>query len=1009
MPSAKIKNTTNYPRTGIVTLGIPFVKAQALQPTDTLVVDGAVAGNSNQLIQWYPQGARWDDNSVKYARASFRVDLAAQEEKTVQIFRSNNLSTPIPFTLTNSSLSALFGTTVTLTVQGFTFVVPIQQSSLIEGGGPNDHYARYRYFTYLPSGSYPQQRHIWVEFVTELFSGLNYAQFYFRFGFYRFEPTLTIAQGIDPRINFTSPVILNISGPLSEIRWKNQKIRNYYGQVNQQDFTANYSWVLIDPSYDDTRFPAGASHCYKGVLLFENSDTTNAEYLQQILAMAEDWKTFYPITNVMPENPPYVTSEQDLFNRSTALLNTLSTPTINRRGAYNWSGIIGDANSFSTGTHGIRDYGYGMRGFPFMKTTNYNWIPFLEYSTRTQACRYNWYYDTNGNVITPAAFQNAGVRFWNGAYFRAGSEGEFRGYNRAATADDAPRTTIEFKPIAGPDKEHYTNKLHIIQGLITMDWFSLEYAKMYSKYWIYANRTDAYPGQASSIHNWGTGRAAGRVSECAAWLYEFYADPELKSRIRTRLNFNLPQPGRQLLNKTINPGGIEVLRVSSIEGPNNQGGGLGATLSHWRPWEEAVSASGWYLLGKVLLSENPADADGLKMIDMARDIAGTVVLHGYEDFRATDSSKRCLSVRYPTTSLRSTVKSDIGTNITTVRVQGLSSGAEGIVYAYHNEVEFSYYVGLRLYLKNASGNFIAGENIRVMSGSQSLGTLERKFDIEGKKSSNISSPSLGFARALTESERETLTLDQGALLGIGWTEEIYPLGYFINQRYYYLYEYVCFPAIAIAKEAAQLNHYSDNTTVLNKVYSFLNYYQVSNYYVGSTPAINDIEETFLSHAGYYVPNIFSTTSLPSVVNVLPQIVTTSTPQVTVSVSNFQVNVTSNPSPVSCQTSIQQPTVSVVSSSSATITPQSVLVDAQIGEAGACLSCVATPSSLDLTSSVNNVQNTITVSFIPGKKVFVTMIFDAPEAGIDDGIARNSTESQTYEQASKGYTSEEIEY
>lgn len=1007
MASAKIKNTTNFARTGIVTLGVPFTKADNLQPTDTLVVDGAVAGNNNQLIQWYPQGARWDNNAVKYARASFRVELAPQEEKTVQIFRSNNSSTAIPFNLTPSSLQAPLNTNVTFTVQGFTFRVPIELSTLIEGGGPNDHYARYRYFTHLPAGSNAYQRHIWVEFVTELFSGQNYAQFYFRFGFYRFEPTLTIAQGITPRIDFTSQVILNISGPLSEIRWKNQKVRNFYGQINQADFNANYYWVLLDPAAgDDPKFPMGASHCYKGVLLFENSNTTNAEYAEQILAMAEDWKYMYPITQVMPDNPPYITSEQQLFSRSTALLSTLAAPTLARRGAYNWSGIIADAYSPNTGTHGIRDYAYGMRGFPFLKCTNYNWIPFLEYSTRLQACRHNWFYDTSGNVISPETIQNAGIKIWNGSYFiQAG--GELRGYNRAIDADlDSPRTTVEFKRIYGPDKEHYTNKMHILQGLITMDWFSLEYAKVYSKYWIHANRTDAFPGQDSAIHNWGTARAAGRVSECAAWLYEFYADPELKQRIKTRLTYNLGRPGRQLLNKTLYPGGIEVVRVSSIEPVSNQGGGLGAQI-HWRPWEEAVSASGWYLLGKTLLGENPNDAEGLRMIEMARDIAGTVALYGYEDFRPNTSVKRCLSVRYSSDAIRSTVKSAIGSNITSVLVTGATSGARGYIYAYHNEVEFTYYFGLRLYLKGASGNFIQGEQIIVSVSTSNPGTLERKFDIEGKKSKNISSQSLGFARPNTEEEREVLTADQAALAGMGATLDIYPLGYFLNQRYYYLLEYVCFPALAIAKEGALLNHYSDNTAVLNKVYSFLAYYQTSSYYVGSTAATNDIEETFLAHAGYYIPNIFGTTVLPSVVNVIPQIATSSTPSVTVTTTNFQVNTTATPTTISSEgVSAPIERVVVTSSTSAVITATSVSAAGQSPTAASRVNASVTATSVSAAGEVNNLQNTITVSYIPGRKVFVTMIFDAPEPPVDDGIARNSTSPQTYEQASKGIVIEE---
>ena len=107
MPSVKIKNRTDFTRDGVVTVGIPFSRSYDLQPSDTLVVSGAVSSNENQKVQWYPQGMRWDTNAVKYARASFKVtNLTPGEERIVQVTRSTT-STPIPYVVNSNVAQSL--------------------------------------------------------------------------------------------------------------------------------------------------------------------------------------------------------------------------------------------------------------------------------------------------------------------------------------------------------------------------------------------------------------------------------------------------------------------------------------------------------------------------------------------------------------------------------------------------------------------------------------------------------------------------------------------------------------------------------------------------------------------------------------------------------------------------------------------------------------------------------------------------------------------------------------
>lgn len=87
MVDVTILNTTTYSRTGFVTVGIPFPSGE-LMSGNYLVVDGSTSRREN--VQWYPQGARWGDNSVKYARATFPTSIGAgpYTDKTASVFKS---------------------------------------------------------------------------------------------------------------------------------------------------------------------------------------------------------------------------------------------------------------------------------------------------------------------------------------------------------------------------------------------------------------------------------------------------------------------------------------------------------------------------------------------------------------------------------------------------------------------------------------------------------------------------------------------------------------------------------------------------------------------------------------------------------------------------------------------------------------------------------------------------------------------------------------------------------
>lgn len=877
MSTAKIKNTTSSARTGIVTLGIPFTRAENLQVTDTLVVSGALTGNTNQKIQWYPQGIRWDNGAIKYARASFRTDLTGNEEKTVTIDKSST-STSVPFNINPALASAFYGTIFEFTIQNQIYTIPMLEviTRLIEGGGPTDHYARFRYFTHLPPAAFDAQiRHIWVELVVESYSDLNHIQFYFRFGYYRFDPSVPAGSGVDPNLLLTSPVTLRIQNAASKIRWEDQKIPFI------QDISAiNRLYTLINPFVaGKANFPIGTSNCYKGVLIYDASSTSIAEAEAPILAMSENWKTFYPITGIMPPRPSYITSDSDAYNRSQSLLNALQGPMLGIRDPYNWPTICPNPDTTSTGSHGARDYAFGLRGWPFLSTCNYNWIPMLEFSTRQQAVRCNWFYDDFGEPVSPTQFSNISTIMFNGTFFTT-----TRGYTRTVQTNDYHKASPITQNISGPDKQHYTNKMNIIQGLVTMDWFSLEFGKMYSKYWIHANRTDGNLFVASL----DAPRGAGRVSEVAAFLYEFYADPELKFWVHRRQDDNLNKYDHQAVNKTAYPGGIEVLRPLFRLGPCNQGACLGP-LEHWRPWEESQASFGYYLLGNCLLSEDPTNVRAARMVEISKDIAGSVTLYGYKDGRTT-SNRRFFTLFFNTAADCTAFYNAIGAISNNVSVLGLTNGGTGTIYLAHSESDVGAQPdrSMRIELTNATGFFQVGEVVRLRTGHTASIGRTWTFD-GGAKSYSTLSVANGYLRALSDSELLEQT-SPGAEPQYPVSENgtpRFPFGGSKYTRWYYLYGYIQSAALMIAREAAKQGFYSDNPTVLSKANDLLNYYYTSEFNQDN----GDYEETLLSYIGYIAQEIIDTGVI--YVNPLPCSSESSAPAPTVVITNQSVSAIAN--------------------------------------------------------------------------------------------------------------------
>lgn len=879
MPNIIVKNTTSYARTGIVTVGVPFSRAFDLRFGDNLVVNNAKTEFTNLKAQWYDMGPTWDSGGHKYARVTFEVDLEANEEKIVTLSKApvNADIAELDYIPSPRLWTGLTGTIMQLSIEGKIYTIPIStmmQDGIIEGAGSKDFYRRFRHFSHLPDPETDERiKYIWVDFVIDIPARLNQATIYFRYGFYRFYESMDNASGIIPELNLSQDVTLSILGPRCSFRWEDAKIPSI-----QQVSPTSRNMTLVNASDPKVnKMPAGSSHAYKGVFCFTSTDSDNAELEEQILAIAEDWKKAesFPITGVMPPTPSYITSPSDALNRSNSIRLAIESPVRTKAHPSNWTSLGNKPDVTSAGEQGYRGYAHGLRGWPFLSTADYRWIPLLEYNTRQQALRHNWYYDEEGSPVTPNAFLSAGTTFYNGTFNSA--DCQFRGFNSFVRPSQCMLDYDSSTPIYGPNKENYTNKLCILQSFISPDWFSLEYARMYTQLIIYHNRPDSYLEYDSNIEEWSIPKAAGRVSECLAFLYELTGDETIKFWSEERLNYNLSLSKSALLNKSTLPGGPLTRTRTSYEFTASAGlDGLG-DYDYWRPWEDAQFAFGFYLLGKAFLNKSPTDSHGLQCINLARDVAASALISGYLDGRAS-ADRKFIGITFEKVSDAANFLSGIGSVLNVVTASNLT-GSKGKVYFYHYDTTLpTYDRSVILCLKETEGNFLAGETINLDTGKTAI--ITRVYNIYGINTSRaITSPTNGYGGLLTDSELDTVL----PAPVVGFNSAQYPVGYFKYARWsrQNLNSLLC--AAVIARLAAREEYYSEgNSEIIDKADSLLNYF-------GALSVDNgDFEEEFWSFAGYIEQDPLNSSS--KVVSPIPLASSSVLPSPSTNVENNGVSI-----------------------------------------------------------------------------------------------------------------------
>jgi hypothetical protein len=368
MPSVQLLNPLNISRSlSYVTCGIPFAKGELLE-TDSLSVSGST--DDIERVQWYPQGARWSDNSVKYARCTFPTSIGASESKQVSVFKGTAGVTNRVYSVPALATASISDTKVILSLTpkipwyntntsswDFRVESPISVEidligdtpEVIEGGdSPYNHYIRTKYFKRLPPiGSnrrtdWTSTHRMYIQLVVDTFSVTGLQRFWAKIGHslwelgnYRlgngvdyggqYRQSCTFFNSIDLKFESKSnsaAVLVNLHDKefqcFSETNGGTYfsyqlfkdlgiNVSNYQNIYNSTNSTLNLSL-----SYTDV-FREGQAAGYEGGM--DHSRSNSIELGDEVRAISMDWPGLWPPFGPVPRNPDWIADREEAIQR----------------------------------------------------------------------------------------------------------------------------------------------------------------------------------------------------------------------------------------------------------------------------------------------------------------------------------------------------------------------------------------------------------------------------------------------------------------------------------------------------------------------------------------------------------------------------------------------------------------------------------------------------------------------------------------------------------------------
>jgi len=791
-------NRTNYARSDVVTCGVPFPAGMVWSEGQTLTISGATS--SPQKVQWSAFPGRHADGSIKYAKVSYRADLTANQVLDATL-RLKGSYTSVPFS--NSVVTQLQSTLVEFSINGNIVQIPFSGSTLIEGGGPEDQFARYRTFT-----RHPQAQNIWYEFTWDIYSSLDIVKFYFRFG------NSIVSRGyIDSPGPYASTYNYTLSSPVTlTIRNSGDNIvyLQDYELSGYASITGGKRYTIVDNAFwqaNASRFPGGFSKSFKGVILFSSSsNTANAERSSPTTTMALNWAGKVPGYYATNPVPAGITSEAvgRTYIENTFLANAQNMVPQHpyQPGKYSnleYCGLTGDL---------------GFGGNVFWQSFLYhivasNWpveLPYVDFSIRTMAHRAMWFYEPNLNPVRIETFPNLVI--WYGTIHDFASQDRL-GYGSGFFVE-APKGP-NGSSWTGIEEQHGQCSNEAFGALLTCDYLSLRIIDFWKEILAYKTRTDTPNFFMSEFMG---SRDYARPMMGSVALYDYTEHPPLKKALESRINLlysimNAPPSqvgGAQTLYRWgCQLNGIDKLKFCQLE-VGDAVGNLQNNRRHFYPWQEAFVAGALYQAYKVINSKNPGYYVAARAKEMSYQLAATNVLYTQQKFGpGSENNWDCIEV------MLSSVAS--GTNMGPIQewplgssVRGLTSGATGVIFRVKKIDGVVGWNRAMLNLKSVTGTFVAGEPIRNLTSgvTTSISGLVRGYH---------GSTSYYVNYVGTEQQRQTpLSVAQmEEWETTPWDEDV--LGALKYIHFYTAYEKWQRTAASIVIKASNEAYYTDSGTV----------------------------------------------------------------------------------------------------------------------------------------------------------------------------------------------------
>lgn len=542
--TAQLENRDNAARTDVVRHGIGLLPGE-LGPADLGVTELKAVGATatQERVQWRPFGRRYIDGSFKYIEASYRADLTSGQEKQVTI--SAGTSTTLnAFALSAAATTGVAAGSISFQVNGITRTLTlasiVQPGNVVIDPGVNGCKARYRVTGRLETVPTTQAYAVAFEVTLDLYSGVDYANVYVKYGYGLASSTVLVNGGNawnNRFLNVTTAATIATTNVACYMMWEAQRF-HAVSHVGPHVFT------IHDPNMVGgvlrEKWPFGLLYRRKGRIFFGATPAgTKKEF--DTRGMAMDWssKNSSPY-GLVAAYPGYVSGRTNAIVRIKAFRDTYEAAgqTADPLGS---SGLYNQYRSDGTGEAGVLGFGSN-HGQVMLRAGHPGMLEVMEREAYQDSLRLSDYLDENGIPWEHTAHPEVNID--HGRPIEAAADQFGINLPVLSVSTEAPRAFGIGDPWTGLDTAHWATVAQMQAALCGCDYLLLdEFDNMYRQQVIASTYTDKFFNSFTPISNsardFGRGQALAHVT-----VYEVTGDAGVLDSLRSRIRVNMEGIGQ---------------------------------------------------------------------------------------------------------------------------------------------------------------------------------------------------------------------------------------------------------------------------------------------------------------------------------------------------------------------------------------------------------------------------------------------------------------------------------